>query len=247
MNLLTLPEIISGDIVAEWLPSKELGIFDSAVCNLKSRTTLVGLLQSCSLNIKQCRTKSFMIWVSTRRIKLKSLSFFDTDKIHWSDFDTSELNHIEFVSKDPTLFKKCPASVHIIINNCTHLKSLKIGAISSFSKEFLDGISKDILISLTELYIETDNKQNLKLITRFSEICVNVTKLTIKIKGLDIHGKDLLSLLQKNPKLSEFYITVDVSLRFRLGGFYSIVKSVTSNLQRFVVTDDLGAKLCMLI
>lgn len=248
MNFFILPELVSVDIISKWLITKELGKLDTSLCNLKFRTIFCELIQSQSLNVIQSKSKGFMVWVAERRIKLQSLSFFDTDKINWSDIDTSSISHIEFTVKDHNLFRKCPASVHIIINTCANLKSLKITSKSSFSKEFLDGIHTDIFIALSELYLDTDSANNLKMLTKFSNSCTNLIKITIRMKGLDLQGKDLLTLLQRNKHLQELYVTVDISKRFKLGPFFGVVKAVTTdNLKHFVVDDDTGTKLCMLI
>jgi hypothetical protein len=82
-----LPECLSTEIVSEWIELKEIGKFDSAVCNKKLRSETLQLLSSLpSASVQNCKSMSFFDWLCLREITIGDLGFVLTENLSAANF-----------------------------------------------------------------------------------------------------------------------------------------------------------------
>ena len=147
-TLFGLPEILQATLLTEWLSFKEVGLLDSAVCNVKLRPEYLRLLKAdycifsdanyCSINAE---------WAINRAIKLRQVRLPDTNrKLRKELLKHLSKSSIESIIVDSSTYKACGTTAiiegqaakliladdleHIlrdICKFCPHIKRFELG------------------------------------------------------------------------------------------------------------------------
>jgi len=160
---MDIPFDIYVSVIMNWMDSKDLAFFDTAVCNYEMRKQFTTIIQnkifyiagmdSNDLNSLE-KIDLFLSWVAVRELKVKKLFLFGCEQMcrclsfHNSYFDQVtklELAHVEGNLNHIIEIVK-------IINNCHKIQHLTLYNIQSFDEVF-KYISNKLLRCLLELRI----------------------------------------------------------------------------------------------
>lgn len=150
MFFFSLPEVVYLEVMSKWSDLNAIGMLDSAVCNKCFRESfLYGLLSNTFLGInavKPAVNNCMIKWIGARRIKVKSLEFFDPMFV--DEFDNIDASEIQTISV------MCTGFNFVDILNASHkLNELKLENPEVFLTALLERIDENILNNLNHIFV----------------------------------------------------------------------------------------------
>jgi hypothetical protein len=192
------------EILSLWTSLRDLMRLDFASCNVMVRTQLFDAINDdfFILKLKKVESEYMMKWVTHRDLLLKQMALisynFNIKKGLKFNFNFSRLNELEITNCPGTIV---PTLVLInVLNSCQRLTSLTIDNVESFTIQCFSRINLVIVKQLTKIQMGSKLKFDSLPVNTLIE-CVNLRSLTLFISFENLVEKDLISLVERNPKL----------------------------------------------
>jgi hypothetical protein len=151
--LLEIPEILSVQILSNWLNDEDVINFDSAVCCKELRVPMLSLLTHSCMFLHSEKENSPFAWTAVRRIKLSVASL---NKKKLPSFISFE--HITSLRlKDLRLSLLSEFDFFRIINEAKSLDHVLFFNLECFTPESIRRISPNFFNKISECHIETKN------------------------------------------------------------------------------------------
>jgi hypothetical protein len=206
-------------IILEWIDLKTLGIVDSAFCNTCNRQEFLAKFRSSGCVIP-CKNKKFMfycesfiLWVSLRQMKLRSIEISNLSPVRLVNYvhSISDLFDFSNTSEITLINLNLKFDLANLLNRTTKLTKLVVDCCHCLDAEvYMVNTNSLVLQRITSLEIRLDGNVPFHWQSLFDLVlpgCVDMVALTLSGSGLEqVNDYSLMHCMDGMNKLESLYL-----------------------------------------
>jgi hypothetical protein len=220
--IISLPNALAVDLFSEWICTKSIAAFDTAVCSKEFRAPILKIISgdfSCIHNDEsQHMTNSFVTWVFLRGVKLRNIRLANSKLVELEK--NNKIFQINYSKVSTVILNVGSAEDHTnilrILNACVNLNSL-LGGLDF--DDFISKINPSILVNLKTLpKVFSFNLESI------AEYCHSLEDLDI-ILWKSFSFDSLETIISKNKNLMKLAINLAAGVEIP-DQFYSNIREI---------------------
>ncbi len=166
MFVFNLPEVICFELLRNWCGLRDVGIFDSALCNKEFRSIFAKLISCTEISLESEVDKKYLDdWIVFRGIQLRKVSFQESNFISWNRVVKDNISEVEVTKFTDNSVEQIVSFFHFM-KFCKNLTVFHWTCLETLYAEYDAMIEDEIWISFNQLTLQNSN--NLQIIHRNS-------------------------------------------------------------------------------